>query len=353
LADLSSRVPIGDRVAIDLDPDESDDAVRFAVRHRDVGVTLNHLVTGLQRRTGYPDGDPEPSDGPLPSFPEGSTKGEGVTVAVIDTGYPTPSRVRDDLEETWFTNSDYATQPGEVDDLGRDLRHIDLIDGDRDGFLDAEAGHGLFVAGLVRRLAPAARLLFLKALNSDGMGTEQGVARAIRYAVARDAHVINLSLGFYTLDDDPPADVAQAVSAAIDAGCAVISAAGNDAIEDRTYPAALENVIGVGALGEDRQSRASFSNRGDWVNVYAPGERVQSTYVVGREDRRTTRDRNADTFRDTAVWSGTSFACGIVSGHIAASLSRDGESPHRQAAALVEHLPGFDGAVRLDPAEAL
>ena len=58
----------------------------------------------------------------------------------------------------------------------------------------------------------------------------------------------------------------------------------------------------------------------DWVDVLAPGEWVQSTYVIGREDYRGTRDRDAETISDTAVWSGTSFACGIVSGHLAAHL---------------------------------
>ena len=77
-----------------------------------------------------------------------------------------------------------------------------------------EAGHALFVAGLVRRMAPRARLVFLKALNSDGVGTELGVARAIRYAVVRGVDIINLSLGFYTVRDRTPAGVEAAVAAA-------------------------------------------------------------------------------------------------------------------------------------------
>jgi subtilisin family serine protease len=84
------------------------------------------------------------------------------------------------------------------------------------------------------------------------------------------------------------------------------------------------------------------------VNVFAPGDQVQSTYVVGREDRRITRDRNADEFVDTAVWSGTSFACGIVSGHIAANLSSGAGAgtAAAQAAGIIGRLGEFDSTAR-------
>jgi subtilisin family serine protease len=350
-AGIPGRVDVGGAVAVDLDRGKVADTVAFAADFGKSGLSLNHLVTGLQRRTGYPDGDPELPATPLPEMPEErSTKGSGVTVAIVDTGFPTPSSISDNLERAWFGYGvDYATQDGEVDDQGGPLQHIDLLDGpDRDSYLDAEAGHGLFIGGLVRRIAPGAKLLFLKALNSDGMGTELGVARAIDYAVQRGAKVINLSLGFYTLQDATPSGVAAAVEAAREEGCAVIGAAGNDGIDDPTYPAALEGVIGVGALDKDKTGKASFSNDGSWVNVFAPGDQVQSTYVVGREDRRITRDRNADEFVDTAVWSGTSFACGIVSGHIAANLSSGAGAgtAAAQAAGIIGRLGEFDSTAR-------
>ena len=119
-------------------------------------------------------------------------------MAVVDTGWP--SRMPPNMD--WFrAGADHEAAPGEVDESGHPLRHIDHLDDDRDGYLDVEAGHGLFVAGLVRRMAPQAKLVFLKALNSDGVGTELGVARAIRAATARKVDVINLSLGFYTVLD--------------------------------------------------------------------------------------------------------------------------------------------------------
>ena len=308
---------------LDLDPAHGVNAAELAVElgsQQPGAVAPNHLVTGLQRRMGWPDGDPEPAPAALPPLPSPLPEGgAGITVAIVDTGWP--SRMPRNLD--WFrTGADHEAAPGEVDESGRPLRHIDHLDDDRDGYLDVEAGHGLFVAGLVRRMAPQAKLVFLKALNSDGVGTELGVARAIRAATARKVDLINLSLGFYTVLDATPAGVEAAVADAVDAGITVVAAAGNDAVSSPAYPAFFPGVTGVGALATDGASIADFSNYGPWVNVFAPGERVQSAFVRGREDASTTDDHNADRFRsNTATWSGTSFACGYVSGYLARVLA--------------------------------
>ena len=200
-------------------------------------VAPNHLVTGLQRRLGWPDGDPEPAPAALPPLPSPLPDGgAGITVAVIDTGWP--SQLPPDLD--WFGyDTDHATAPGEVDQAGRPVQHVDQLDADHDGYLDVEAGHGIFVAGLIRRMAPRARLVFLKALNSDGVGTELGVARAIRFATARGVDIINLSLGFYTVRDATPSGVERAVADARSAGIALVAAAGNDGLELALLPSRL------------------------------------------------------------------------------------------------------------------
>ena len=347
----------GRPTVFDLDPSHGVDAAELALEladENDGGVAPNHLVTGLQRRLGWPDGDPEPAPRPLPRLPSPTpSAGAGMTVAVIDTGWP--SRMPDSLD--WFeSDCDHATANGEVDEAGRPLRHVDHLDDDHDGYLDVEAGHGLFVAGLIRRMAPSARLVFLKALNSDGVGTELGVARAIRYATARGVQLINLSLGFYTVRDASPSGVGAAVASAREAGIALVAAAGNDGLSSPSYPAAFPGVTGVGALNADGSDLADFSNRGDWINVHAPGERVQSTYVRGREDATLTKDGTADRFRtDTAEWSGTSFACAYVTGYLAGALAGEppGSDLGRRAEALIDALPAMTGASRrLDPQPA-
>ena len=335
---------------LDLDPAHGVNAAELAVElgsQHPGAVALNHLVTGLQRRMGWPDGDPEPAPAALPPLPSPLPEGgAGITVAVVDTGWP--SRMPPNLD--WFrAGADHEPAPGEVDETGHPLRHIDHLDDDRDGYLDVEAGHGLFVAGLVRRMAPQADLVFLKALNSDGVGTELGVARAIRAATARGVDVINLSLGFYTVLDATPSGVEAAVADAVDAGITVVAAAGNDAVSSPAYPAFFPGVTGVGALATDGASVADFSNYGPWVNVFAPGQRVQSAFVRGREDASTTEDADADRFRsNTALWSGTSFACGYVSGYLARVLAEappDTTPAERveRAAEAIDTLPAFSG----------
>ncbi len=329
----------GDDAVFVFDPSKEVDVVEFAydpVGGPVAGVGLNHLVTGFQRHTGWPDGDPEPAPRTLPRMPSPRpAAGRGVRVAVVDTGYPARERYRN--ESGWFA-------PGDTDEV----HGWDQVDEDRDGYLDIEAGHGLFVSGIVRRVAPSAKLVHLKALNSDGVGTELGVADAIRKAVERRVQIVNLSLGFYSLKDATPEGVATATAAASEAGVALVAAAGNDSLSDPAFPAALPDVIGVASMSADRDGLADFSNRGDWVNVAAPGERVQSAYVGGREDPRLTLDNGSDVFRDTAIWSGTSFACAAVTGHLAAALSQpDGEaSPVERARAIIDALPVLDGVTR-------
>ena len=319
-------------------------------------VAPNHVAIGLQIRRGFPDGDPEPADAALPAMPaKVPTIGNGMKVAIIDTGFPA-KRAKG---LGWFTSGcEHQTLAGEIDDQGAPLRNIDELDEDDDGYLDAEAGHAVFIAGLIRRAAPSATLLFLKALNSDGIGTEFGVSRAIGYAATRGAHIVNLSLGFYTLHDATPQGLRSAVDAARAKGLVLVAAAGNDALSSPTYPAAFDDVVAVGAHDRASNEPARFSNRGPWVNVSAPGVREQSTYVPGREDPRLTRDGDADRFpewRTTALWSGTSFACGHVSGFLAANLDADADAAdlQAQAAEAMATLPGdADGLRRLVPTAA-
>jgi hypothetical protein len=348
----------GAPVAFDLDPTRRVNAAELALELADQhggAVAPNHLVTGLQRRMGWPDGDPEPAPDPLPGMAAPVPgQGAGVSVAIIDTGWP--SELPPGLD--WFRDGvDHHTADGELDEEGAPLQHLDQLDTDRDGYLDVEAGHGFFVAGIIRRMAPSARLVFLKALNSDGVGTELGVANAIRYATARGVDLVNLSLGFYSLRDAGSSSVEDAVAGARQAGQTLVAAAGNDGLRSPAYPAAFPGVIGVGALAEGGREIASFSNRGDWVDVHAPGERVQSTFVRGREHPTATKDRDPDRFRsDTAVWSGTSFACAYVSGYLAAGLTPAGGKAAygggaaERVASLLDALDPMPGrSRRLDP----
>jgi len=287
-----------------------------------VAVGPNHVAVSFQHRIGWPDGDPSRTGRAAPSITGADRSlGRGVRVAVIDTGFPEGRVPTCD----WFTTGvEWTARPGESP-------HVDAVDAftgghpGGDGKLDAEAGHGVFVGGLIRRVAPGAELSFIRVLDSWGMGTEAGVTNGILQAQARGVDIVNLSLGFYALDNVANSVMVTAIRqlAASRPGLAVVAAAGNEGVVAPAFPAAFKDVISVGALDASGKLLRDTSNRGWWVDTYAPGSDLESAYVNGIEDPLLTLDGVAETFVDElASWSGTSFAAAMVTGAIAAELSR-------------------------------
>lgn len=213
-----------------------------------------------------------------------TTKGSGVTVAVLDTGVVAshPNLVRNLVPG--YNALDAKLPPEDV----------------ADGVGNAAWGHGTMVAGVIARLAPEAKIMPIRVLDADGNGSVLAVAKGIRYAVQHGARVVNLSLGgtreFGVLT--------QVLRAATDAGVVVVAAAGNDGTDIPQYPAGFTGVIGVAAADPDDR-KASFSTYGSDVALVAPGVGVRSTYGNG----------------GYATWSGTSFAAPFVSATAALALS--------------------------------
>ncbi|HET6899869.1 MAG TPA: S8 family serine peptidase [Vicinamibacteria bacterium] len=158
-------------------------------------------------------------------------------------------------------------------------------------------GHGTIVAGLIHVVAPRARILPLKAFAADGTGRSADIAQAIYYAVAQGARVLNLSFTF----ENESQEVLYATAYAAQQGCIVVAAAGNDGLVVQRWPAEHDWVVGVGATTL-WDTRAPFSNQGfGTFKVGAPGVDLVSTFPGGYY----------------AAVSGTSFSTPLVSGAVA------------------------------------
>jgi hypothetical protein len=226
------------------------------------------------------------------------TDGEGVIVAVLDTG----------------VDADHPLLAGRLLPGWDALAPGTPPDDERDGLTNAAYGHGTMVAGVIARVAPGATILPVRVLNGDGDGEVMGVIAGVRYAVSRGAKVINLSLG----GPCRSAFLEEALTVARQAGCVVVAAAGNDATDAPYYPAALEGVLGVTAL-DGANRKASFSNYGYTVSLGAPGVGVRSSYPGG----------------GYASWSGTSFAAPFVSGVAALAIAAN---PRRDTARIIQRI---------------
>ncbi|KAB2346497.1 S8 family peptidase [Actinomadura rudentiformis] len=273
-------------------------------RHRRLTVSPNHLVHGQPLWWSGPADLPRPA-APLPApqadpGDQGAGRRREVTVAVLDTGLsPHP----------WYEGTGwYAEQRDEV---------TEVLDADLDFELDAQAGHGTFIAGVLLQHAPAARILARRVLGGDGVGDEVDVIRALSWLASRGrADVVNLSLGCHTFDDRPSPVLSRAI-AALGRRTVVVACAGNAASDRPFWPAALKSVVAVAALDAAQRDRAWFSNYGWWVDACAPGVDITSTYVRFDGTRPRVNGIDPDAFEGFARWSGTSFAAPAVAGRIA------------------------------------
>jgi Subtilase family len=237
-----------------------------------------------------------------------SHAGAGTVVAVIDTGIDARAAERTD---GWL--DDITVNHTNIDPLNDVSWHYHATLA-----MDHAAGHGTFVAGVARQVAPGADVRVYRALDSDGLGSEEAVGATILAAAAEGANVINLSLGQESLDDRPPLGIGTALDL-LDPEVVVVAAAGNSPDRRPTWPAAFPNVTAVASMGED-MTGSGWSKRGVWVDVSTCGEGILSTFVASHEDPAGCSENPC------ASWTGTSFAAPQVAGRIAATAGAYGSS---------------------------
>lgn len=219
-----------------------------------------------------------------------TSRGAGTVVAVLDTGVDAAHpALAGRLASGW----DY------VDDDSSPVDGPCGCDTNGDGVADGAVGHGTYVAGTVSLVAPSARILPMRVLDSDGQGSALAVTDAIQDAVNADVDVISLSFG--TDDQDRSQILEDAISNAENAGVLVVAAAGNSGTATEHYPANLPTVLGVGAMDSGNSKLATFSNYGRWVSVAAVG-----TSIVGPAPG-----------NGYVRWSGTSVSTPVVAGQAA------------------------------------
>ncbi|MGA1223148.1 MAG: S8 family peptidase [Phycisphaerales bacterium] len=239
------------------------------------------------------------------------SRGAGVVVSVIDTGI--------DASHSIFNG---AVSPLGASFVPGSPSWSDVAEGtdsDNDGVVDEQFGHGTFVAGLIHLVAPDARILSARALDSDGRGNNFRIAQALAWSIDRGAHVVNMSLG-ETYHSIALEDV---VLEASTKGIIVCGAAGNRNTEDpREYPACDPNAFGVSATNWT-DHKAPFSNLETRLDFAAPGD---SDIVGGIPvlERSIVGPVPGENF---AVWEGTSFANAFVSGTVALIRSQRPDWP--------------------------
>jgi serine protease AprX len=329
------EVPAGALAAVAADPNVDQLSSNYAIRSQ-MAVTNQTIGADLTQEGGWAQGI-------------GALTGEGIGVAVIDSGVsPVP-----ELKDRIVVNVDFISRRGAALD---------------------QYGHGTHVAGIIAAsgknrvsdttgVAPGAHIINLKVLDENGAGTVADAVEAVDWAIAHkdqyNIRVINMSLGGPVLQgwrDDP---LAQAVERAYRAGMTVVAAAGNFGKADDgrliygsvSTPGISPYALTVGALNTKNtpwrsdDEVASYSSKGPTMydqlvkpDLVAPGNKIlglaaPGSTLVQEYPELVTAGRGGRTLQ----LSGTSMSAAVVSGAVAVLLDRDTRLSPLSVRALLQY----------------
>ncbi len=229
-----------------------------------------------------------------------ASKGEGVTVAVIDSGIDFE---HPDLKDNIIGHVSTMDAGNGYDDNGHGTHCA--------GIIAAVADNGIGVSGI----APKANIYSVKVLGANGAGKTSDIIQGVKAATDQNVDIISMSLGGICWDSL----YQKAVDNAVGKGIVVIAASGNESTSQKSYPAAYNNVISVAATDPDN-SLTNFSNYGTWVDIAAPGWNILSTLPTDF----TVPDCEY-VEKGYGYMSGTSMACPAVAGTVALMLGNNGD----------------------------
>jgi len=265
---------------------------------------------------------PQGSD--VPGLVAEIRKRGGAGTAEPNYAYPVPPSPRDlDLSTLRLSYADAYPQPngtpiavidsGLRADAGLDkfiLASLDALDPDKP--LSDTGGHGtqmaLIAAGVVKPIGvkgdsvAQTSIIAIKAFDENGFTSNFLLMQSMDFALKHGARVLSLSWGSETKSEF----LSEALELADSRGLIIVGSAGNEPTGAPHYPAAYPAVIGVGALGPDGKAWEK-SNRGDFVDLYAPGF---ASLPVGYKG-------------EPGIYAGTSISTAFTANLIASILSKN------------------------------
>lgn len=224
--------------------------------------------------------------------------GQDIKLAILDTGISNKSRIT--IE-----------------------KQVSFIDSDED-VADLN-GHGTALSSIIassyddsglKGVAPDVKLYVGKVLDKNGTGQYSDIIEGIEWAIEEDVNIINMSFG----GNEESEILKHAIDKAYNQGILIISSVGNEGNENVTYPAAYNNVIGVGASDFYNQM-SSLSNFGNQLELVAPGVNIQTLDLNG----------------DYVSTSGTSIAASYVSGAAALLWSQNKDLDNKEIRLKLSH----------------
>ncbi|MDR0270203.1 S8 family peptidase [Paenibacillus sp.] len=234
--------------------------------------------------------------------------------------------------KAWSISTGYRIKIGVID-TGADFYHPDLRQSlakginllNRHMLPFDDNGHGTHIAGTIAAangtegmigVAPRATIYPVKAFDHNGSAYVSDIIQGIDWCIRNKMNLINMSFGMKTRSKA----LLDIVTKAYVSGISIIASSGNEGKRRNIdYPAKYPQTISIGATDRNRRI-ASFSNRGEFIDIYAPGDKIISSWTHGKYHE----------------MSGTSMATSHVSGAIALLLAQNPDLQPAEIKALLQ-----------------